>query len=100
RARNATWSSRVLGGGEGGGRWFGGLGRSAAAQLLSPFVRQRLRALLSLPTPESLHAVTELAAAGALAPRVTRTFALSEAATAIEHLAAGHSRGKSVIVVG
>ncbi|MFE3188340.1 NAD(P)-dependent alcohol dehydrogenase [Nocardia sp. NPDC059240] len=90
----------VLGGGENGGRWFGGLGRSAAAQLLSPFVRQRLRALLSLPTPESLRAVTELATAGALAPRVTRTFALPDAALAIDHLAAGHSRGKSVIVVG
>ncbi|MVU80411.1 zinc-binding dehydrogenase [Nocardia sp. ET3-3] len=90
----------VLGGGEGGGRFFGGLGRSMRAQLLSLLSRQRLRSLLSLPKPETLRALAELATAGALAPRVTLTYALAEAAVAIDDLAAGHARGKSVISVG
>ncbi|MEU6580208.1 NAD(P)-dependent alcohol dehydrogenase [Nocardia sp. NPDC046763] len=89
----------VLGGGEGGGRWFGGLGRSLHAQLLSPCTRHRLRSLLALPKPETLSTLAELATAGALTPRIERTFALPEAAAAITHLAAGHSTGKSVIVV-
>ncbi|MFE3258634.1 NAD(P)-dependent alcohol dehydrogenase [Nocardia sp. NPDC059091] len=89
----------VLGGGEGGGRWFGGLGRSLRAQLLSPFTRHRLRSLLTLPKPETLCTLAELATAGALTPRIDRTFALPEATAAITHLAAGHSTGKSVIVV-
>ncbi|MEU1204970.1 NAD(P)-dependent alcohol dehydrogenase [Nocardia sp. NPDC005825] len=89
----------VLGGGEGGGRFFGGLGRSVRAELLSPFVRQRLRALLALPKPEAMVTLAELATAGAVVPHIDRTYALSEAPAAITHLAAGHSRGKSVIVV-
>ncbi|MFD7847870.1 NAD(P)-dependent alcohol dehydrogenase [Nocardia sp. NPDC059764] len=89
----------VLGGGEGGGRFFGGLGRSVRAELLSPFSRQRLRALLALPKPEALVTLAELATAGAVVPHIDRTYALPEAPAAIAHLAAGHSRGKSVIVV-
>ncbi|MEC3918545.1 NAD(P)-dependent alcohol dehydrogenase [Nocardia sp. CDC160] len=90
----------VLGGGEGGGRFFGGLGRSVRAQLLSPFTRQRLRSLLSLPKPETLRTLAELATAGALTPRITRTYTLPEAAVAIENLGSGHACGKSVLVVG
>ncbi|MFI1913981.1 NAD(P)-dependent alcohol dehydrogenase [Nocardia sp. NPDC020380] len=90
----------VLGGGEGGGRWFGGLERSLSAQLRSPFVKQRLRVLLSLPRPEALQAVTELATAGTLIPRVTRTFTLPEAAAAVDHLIDGHPRGKIALRIG
>ncbi|MGV9839832.1 NAD(P)-dependent alcohol dehydrogenase [Nocardia niigatensis] len=100
RALLTATGTLVLGGGENGGRWFGGLGRSLHAQLRSPFSRHRMRALLSLPKPESLRTLAELATAGALTPRIDRTYALPDAAAAITHLAAGHSMGKSVIVVG
>ncbi|APA99319.1 NADPH:quinone reductase [Nocardia seriolae] len=89
----------VLGGGEGGGRWFGALDRFLRAQALSPFTRRRLRSLLALPKPETLHTLAELATSGAVIPRIDRTYALPEAAAAITYLAAGHTRGKSVIVV-
>ncbi|MEC3955968.1 NAD(P)-dependent alcohol dehydrogenase [Nocardia sp. CDC153] len=100
RSLLADSGTLVLGGGEGGGRFFGGLGRSVRAQLLSPFTRQRLRSLLSLPKPETLRTLAELATAGALTPRITRTYTLPEAAVAIANLGSGGARGKSVIVVG
>ncbi|WP_040807873.1 NAD(P)-dependent alcohol dehydrogenase [Nocardia concava] len=90
----------VLVGGEGGGRILGVLDRMLRAMVLSPFTRQRLRALVSLPAPETLHTLAELATAGAVTPRITRTYALPEAAAAIDALATGHSRGKAVLVVG
>lgn len=99
RALLTSSGTLVLGGGENGGRWMGGTDRSLRAQLLSPFVRQRLRGLLALPKPESLSAIAELATAGAVVPRIDRAFALPEAATAIDYLVTAHPRGKVVITV-
>ncbi|MEU0545918.1 NAD(P)-dependent alcohol dehydrogenase [Nocardia sp. NPDC005978] len=89
----------VLGGGENGGRWFGGTERSMGAMLLSPLVKQRLCGLLSLPNPADLAAVGELAAAGAMVPRIDRTFALADAAAAIDYLTGSHPAGKVVLTV-
>ncbi|MEV6772306.1 NAD(P)-dependent alcohol dehydrogenase [Nocardia sp. NPDC051030] len=89
----------VLGGGENGGRWMAGIDRSLRAVLLSPFVRHRLRGLLALPDPEVLGVLAELATAGAVTPKLTRTFALPEVPTAIDHLLTAHPLGKIVITV-
>ncbi|WP_067822270.1 NAD(P)-dependent alcohol dehydrogenase [Nocardia inohanensis] len=89
----------VLGGGENGGRWMAGTDRSLRAVLLNPFVRHRLRALLSLADPEILTALAELAAAGTVLPRLDRTFALPDAAAAIDYLAESHPAGKVVLTV-
>ncbi|MFF2549818.1 NAD(P)-dependent alcohol dehydrogenase [Nocardia sp. NPDC058058] len=99
RALLTPTGTLVIGGGEGDGRWFGGTGRTARAQLISPFVRHRLAGLLSLPKPETLREVAELAASGAWAPRIDRTFALSDAPAAIDYLVSGHPRGKIALVV-
>lgn len=100
RALLTRTGTLVLGGGENGGRWIGGVDRSLRAQLLSAFTKQRLRALLALPKPEALRTLAELAAAGAVTPRIDRVFALSDAVAAIEHLTTGHPRGKIVLTVG
>ncbi|WP_228566263.1 NAD(P)-dependent alcohol dehydrogenase [Nocardia sp. SYP-A9097] len=100
RALLTPTGTLVLGGGEGGGPWFGGLGRTARAQLTSAFVKHKLAGLLSLPKPEMLRDVAELASAGAWTPRIDRTFTLPEAAAAIDYLVTGHPKGKIALTIG
>ncbi|HEY0692342.1 MAG TPA: zinc-binding dehydrogenase [Kribbella sp.] len=89
----------VLGGGEDGGRWLGGMERSLGAVILSPFVRQKLRMLLVTERGEDLRRLAELIDAGEITPVVDRTYPLSEAPEAMRYLAGGHTRGKVVITV-
>lgn len=89
----------VLGGGENGGRFMGGTERSLAAMLLSPFVKHRLCGLLSLPNPEDLNAINDLATTGALIPKIARTFPLPEAPAAIDHMTTTHPAGKIVLTI-
>lgn len=89
----------VVIGGEGGGRWLGGVDRQLRALLLSPFVRQTLRPLFSTVTADDLRRLRELLDAGKVVPVIDRTWPLSEAAAAVRHLEAGHARGKVAIRV-
>lgn len=90
----------VIVGGEGGGRWLGGFDRQILrAPLLSMFVGQRLRPLVSKERSEELVVLKELIEAGKVAPIVDRTYPLSEAPAAIRYLAEGHARGKVIITV-
>jgi NADPH:quinone reductase-like Zn-dependent oxidoreductase len=89
----------VLVGGEGGGRWLGGLERSLRALATSPFVRQRLRMFVAREDHEHLEALTELIEAGKVTPSVERTYPLSEAPEALRRLEAGDVRGKVVVTV-
>jgi NADPH:quinone reductase-like Zn-dependent oxidoreductase len=89
----------VLVGGEGGGRWTGGFERSLWALMLSPFVGQKLRALVSTEREEDLQSLRELIEAGKVTPVIDRTYALSEVPDAIRYLEEGHARGKVVITV-
>ena len=76
-----------------------GFGRTVRASLLSPFVSQRLRALISSPNTADLEALVGFVEAGALTPRVEATYPLAEAATAIDLVGEGQSRGKTVVAV-
>ncbi|MFB7723972.1 NAD(P)-dependent alcohol dehydrogenase [Nocardia sp. NPDC056100] len=99
RALLTPTGTLVVGGGEGGGPWFGGTGRTLRAQLGSPFVKHRLAGLISLPKPETLRDVAELATAGAWRPHIDRTFALPDAPAAIDYLVTGHPRGKIALTI-
>lgn len=88
----------VIVGGETGGRWLGGVGRSARAALLSPFVRQKLVMLLARERAEDFDRLRELVEQGAVTPVVGRTWALAEVPEAIRHVHGGHSTGKAVVV--
>lgn len=90
----------VLVGGEGGGRWTGGFGRNIRAVLLSRFVSQNLRSLISTERAEDLIFLKDLIEAGKLAPVIDRTYPLSEARTAIRRLEEQRGRGKIVLTVG
>jgi NADPH:quinone reductase-like Zn-dependent oxidoreductase len=91
--------SLVIVGGEGGGRWLGGVGRLLRALLLSPFVTQQLRPFLAAARNEDLESLKELVEAGKLAPVIDRIYPLQEVAEAVRHLEQGHARGKVVIRV-
>ena len=89
----------VIVGGEGKGRWFGGVDRQLRALVLAPFVSQKLRSLFSMERSEDLHFLTELMEAGKVTPVIDRTYPLSRVPEAIRHLEEGHARGKVVITV-
>jgi NADPH:quinone reductase-like Zn-dependent oxidoreductase len=89
----------VIVGGEGGGRWFGGIGRQLGASLLSPFVSQKLGTFIAKANGEDLVALKELIEAGKVTPVIDTTYPLSDVPEAIRHLEEGHARGKVVITV-
>ena len=89
----------VLVGGESDDRVIGVLTRSIRALLLSPFVSQQLRMILSITKGHDLQVLKDLIEAGKVAPIIDRTFPLSEVPDAIRYLSAGHARGKIVIDV-
>ena len=90
----------VVVGGDGGGRWTGGFFRGMLrGPLVSLFVGQRLRGLISKEKKEDLEVLTELIEAGKVRPVIDRTYPLIEAPDAIRYLERGHPRGKVVITV-
>ena len=89
----------VIVGGEGGGRWLGGLDRLLRASLLSPLVGQRLRGMLSGESLTDLRELAALIEARKVIPVIDRTYPLSDAADAIRYLAQGHPAGKVVVTV-
>ena len=89
----------VIVGGEGGGRWFGGIDRQLRAQMLSLFIRQKLGTLIAIARKDDLQVLHEFLESGTVKPVVDRTFPLSEVAEAIRYLREGHARGKVVVTV-
>lgn len=90
----------VLGGGEDGDRWLGGMGRSLQALLWSIFSKQKLVWLLALVKPERLQALVKLLdEAPTLTPAVDRTFKLEDAADGMRALIDRNVRGKLVLRV-
>lgn len=90
----------VIVGGDGGGRWTGGFFRGVfRAPLLSMFIGQRLRGLMSKENGEDLEKLRELIESGNVSPVIDRTYPLIEAPDAIRYLEKGHPRGKIIIVV-
>ena len=99
RCALTTRGTLVVVGGEGGGRWTGGVGRSLRALVVSPFVRQRLRPVSAAANATDLQTLKDLVEAGKVTPIIDRAYALSDAPDAMRHLAAGHARGKLVVTV-
>ena len=98
RALTPTGTAVIVGGEE-GGRWTGGFGRSLRAPFVSLFVRQRLAMLASKERASDLERLTPLLEAGQVTPSVERTYPLDEVRDAMRHLDAGNVRGKIAITV-
>lgn len=89
----------VLGGGEGGDRFFGDMGRTLRAALWSLFLTQRLKMLVGFVKPEPLQALADIIGQSDTTPAVDRTFPLEEVAGAMRTLVSGQVRGKLVLRV-
>jgi len=97
RALTPTGTLVILGG-EGGGKWLG-MGRQVWSQIIGLTSRQKFRSPVALVNQADLRVLQQMLETGTLKPVVTRSYTLREVPTAIRPLAAGHSRGKSVITI-
>src|SRR5919112_774316 len=89
----------VIVGGEGGGRWLGGLQRQLRATILSPFVSQKLGTFVARQNRKDLILLKKLIESGKLKAVIDRTYPLAETPEAIRYLAEGHAQGKVVVTV-
>lgn len=88
----------VIVGGE-GDRWIGGIQRQLGATLLSPFVRQSLRAFVATEDADTLRELNELVEAGQVRPVMGRSYPLAEAADAVAALETGTVPGRLVLTI-
>ncbi|MBB1254488.1 NAD(P)-dependent alcohol dehydrogenase [Streptomyces alkaliterrae] len=89
----------VIVGGEDGGRWFGGLGRTFLAPVRSLFTRQRLCMMVASENHRDLATLADLLADGTLRPPLEEALPLADAAKALHRLETGRVRGKLVLTV-
>ncbi|MCU1572150.1 MAG: NADPH:quinone reductase [Micrococcaceae bacterium] len=89
----------IIVGGESGGKWTGGFGRSLRAPLFSLFVRERLSPLASKERASDLERLRTLIEAGQVTPSVDRIYELHDVPKAMRQLEAGLVRGKIAISV-
>jgi NADPH:quinone reductase-like Zn-dependent oxidoreductase len=97
----ATDGTLVIIGGR-GGRLVGGTDRNLRAIVLSPFVRQTLRAPFMDflgGQKENLQSLKDLVETGEVTPVIDRTYSLPEVPDAMRYLREGHPQGKVVITV-
>jgi len=87
----------VLGGGEGGGRVLGPLGRSLSGALSSIGRREKAVTLFAAVSSDALAEVAAHLEAGTFRPRVARSYPLEDAPQAIDDLRAARYPGKLVI---
>ena len=89
----------VIIGGEGGGKWTGGVGRQLRALVLSPFITQRLTTFMSEESRRFIKPLADHMAKGEVIPAVGQRFELDRVPEAMRHLAAGKLSGKTAIVI-
>lgn len=89
----------VIVGGPNKGDWLGPLMGAIKAQLVSPFVSQRLQFMLAQSRHEDLEYLAKLAQQGKLTSVIDRTYTLEEVPQAMRYVETGHARGKVVIDV-
>jgi NADPH:quinone reductase-like Zn-dependent oxidoreductase len=95
----ASRGTLVLGCGEGGDRFFGGMGRTLRAVLWSMFLKQRMAMLVGFVKPEPLQALADTLGQPGVTPAVDRTFPLEGTADAMRALVSGRVHGKIVLRV-
>jgi NADPH:quinone reductase-like Zn-dependent oxidoreductase len=96
----APTGTLVIVGAEGGGSITGGIGRQLRAMLWSPFVKQRLTALMAREHHEVIDRLAEHLDDGSVVPAIGRTVTLDEVAATLADLESGAIRGKAVVRIG
>lgn len=82
-----------------GGRVLGPVARMLRAGLLSMTRGPRVKPLTATAKPDITRSLLDLVAEGRLRPVIERTYPLSDAASALAHVDAGHTVGKVVVTV-
>ncbi len=98
RALTPTGTAVIVGGEE-GGRWTGGFGRTLRAPVLSRFIGQRLTMLASTERGSDLERLTPLIESGKVTPHIDRIYPLDRVPEAMRHLEVGKARGKVAITI-
>lgn len=101
RLRRALTATGVLipNSGNFGNHWFASAGRLIRATVMFRIGTQRLGRFLVSTNHDDLVALKELIEAGKVKPVIDRTYPLSSAAQAIDHVGTGHAQGKTAITV-
>jgi NADPH:quinone reductase-like Zn-dependent oxidoreductase len=101
RLRRALTATGVLipNGGNFGNRWFSSAGRLVRGTILFRFGTQTLGNFLVSTNHDDLVALKDLIEAGKVTPILDRTYPLSRAAQAMDHVGDGHAQGKVAITV-
>ena len=73
--------------------------RAIPLMLLAPFTRGKLVLFIARAKPDDLGVMRELIERGEVTPVVDRSYKLEEASAALRYVAAGHTRGKVIIVI-
>jgi NADPH:quinone reductase-like Zn-dependent oxidoreductase len=89
----------VIVGGETGGKVLGGFDRGLRAAAISPFIGQKLKAMMCSENHDDLVVLAGLVESGAVRAVVDRAYPLSQAPDAIRDMEQGSVRGKVVITV-
>ena len=89
----------IVNGGGSPGRVIGAVGSVLRAAVVNLFVRQKITLVPTTWSGDDMLAVAELVEAGTLRSVIDRTYPLIDTAAGLEHVEAGHARGKVVISV-
>ena len=89
----------IVNGGGSPGHIIGAVGSTLRAAVVNLFVRQQITMVPTNWNMADLIAVTELVDTGTLHPVIDRTYPLADTAAGLQHVEAGHARGKVVITV-
>ncbi len=81
------------------GGWFGGIKDPMMAFASSLFVSQQGKPFLSMPDPEDLATLRDLAEAGKITPIIDKVYSLGETPEAVAAVGEGHAQGKTIITI-
>ncbi len=89
----------IINGGGSPGHIIGAVGSILRGAIVNLFARQQITMIPTSWSQDDLITVADMVSTGALRPIIDRTYPLADTAAGLQHVEAGHARGKVVITV-